>query len=91
MRIPRLEQVQTRGSFCNNRRSRAWGRLHLDLCCGGMERQVVELIDELVEAAARVRSEGFRPHVDEESPKVARTIYDADPQAKNECRALRGN
>jgi hypothetical protein len=56
-----------------------------------MEQQVVELIDELVEAAARIRSEGFRPHVDEESLKVARTICDADPRAKNECRALRGN
>jgi hypothetical protein len=56
-----------------------------------MERQVVELVDELVEAAARIRSEGFWPHVDEESPKVARTICDANPRAKNECRTLRGN
>jgi hypothetical protein len=56
-----------------------------------MERQVVELVDELVEAAARICSEGFRPHVDEESLKVARTICDADPRTKNECRALRGN
>jgi hypothetical protein len=56
-----------------------------------MERQVVELVDELVETAARIRSEGFRLHVDEESLKVARTICDLDPRAKNECRALRGN
>jgi hypothetical protein len=56
-----------------------------------MEWQVVELIDELVEAAARIRSDGFRPHVDEESLKVAHTICDANPRAKNECRALRGN
>jgi hypothetical protein len=56
-----------------------------------MERQVVELVDELVEAAVRIRSDGFRLHVDEESPKVARTICDANPQAKNERRTLRGN
>jgi hypothetical protein len=56
-----------------------------------MERQVVELVDELVEAAARIRSEGFWPHVDEESPKVIRTICDADPRAKDECRTLGGN
>jgi hypothetical protein len=91
MRIPRLEQVETRKSCRNTRRSRAWSRLHLDLCCGSMERQVVELIDELVEATARIRSEGFWPYVDEESPKVARTICDANPRAKNECRTLRGN
>jgi hypothetical protein len=91
MRIPRLEQVQTRGSCRNIRRSRAWSRLHLDLCCGSMERQVVELVDELVEAAARIRSEGLWLHVDEESPKIIRTICDADPRAKNERHTLRGN
>jgi hypothetical protein len=91
MRIPRLEQVQTRESCRNTRRSRAWSRLHLDLCCGGMERQVVELVDELVEVAARIRSDSFWPHVDEESPKAARTICDANPRAKNKCLALRGN
>jgi hypothetical protein len=91
MRIPRLEQAQTRGSCRNTRRSRAWRRLHLDLCCGSIERQVVELVDKLVEAAARIRSEGFWLHVDEESPKVARTICDANPRAENECRTLRGN
>jgi hypothetical protein len=56
-----------------------------------MERQVVELVEELVEVAARIRSEGFWPHVDEESLKVICTICDADPRAKNECRTLRGN
>jgi hypothetical protein len=91
MRIPRLEQVQTRGSCRDTKRSRAWNRFHLDLCRGSMERQVVELVDELVEAAVRIRSDGFRLHVDEESPKVARTICDANPQAKNERRTLRGN
>jgi hypothetical protein len=56
-----------------------------------MERQVVKFIDELVEAAAGIRSESFWHHVDEESPKVARTICDANPRAKNESRTLRGN
>jgi hypothetical protein len=56
-----------------------------------MERQVVEPVDELVEVAAKIRSEGLQPHVNEESPKVAHTICDADPRAKNECRTLRGN
>jgi hypothetical protein len=79
MRIPRLEQVQTEGSCRDTRRSRARSRLHLDLCCGSMERQVVEFIDELVEATTRTRSDGLWPHVDEESPKVARTICDANP------------
>jgi hypothetical protein len=55
-----------------------------------MKRQVVEPVDELVEVAAKIRSEGLRPHVDEESPKVAHTICDADPRAKNECCTLRG-
>jgi hypothetical protein len=56
-----------------------------------MERQVVELIDELVEVAARIRSDGFWHHVDEESPKVARSICDANPWAKNKRRTLGGN
>jgi hypothetical protein len=56
-----------------------------------MKRQVVELVDELVEATTRIRSEGFWLHVDEESPKIIRTIYDADPRAKNERHTLRGN
>jgi hypothetical protein len=91
MQIPRLEQVQTRGSYRNTRRSRAWSRLHLNLCCRGMKRQVVKPVDELVEVAAKICSEGLRPHVDEESPKVAHTICDADPRAKNECCTLRGD
>jgi hypothetical protein len=37
--------------------------------------------DELVEVATKIRSEGLRPHVDEESPKVVHTICDADPRA----------
>jgi hypothetical protein len=61
------------------------------MCCRSMERQVVEFIDELVEAVAGIRSEGFWRHVDKESPKVTRTICDANPRAKNECRALGGN
>jgi hypothetical protein len=56
-----------------------------------MERQVVEPVDELVEVAARIRSEGLWPHIDEESPKIAHTICNADPRAKNEYRTLGGN
>jgi hypothetical protein len=56
-----------------------------------MERQVVEPADELVEVAARIRSEGLLPHVDEESSKIAHTICDVDPRAKNEYRTLGGN
>jgi hypothetical protein len=29
-------------------------------------------------------------HIDEESLKIAHTICDADPRAKNKCHALRG-
>jgi hypothetical protein len=56
-----------------------------------MEQQVVEPVDELIEVAARTRSRGLWPHVDVELPKVAHTICDADPRAKNECRTLRRN
>jgi hypothetical protein len=56
-----------------------------------MKRQVVEPVDELVEVATRIRSEGLRPDVNEELPKIAHTICDADPQAENECRSLGGN
>jgi hypothetical protein len=38
-----------------------------------------------------IRSGSLWLHVDEESPKIAHNICDADPRAKNECRALRGN
>jgi hypothetical protein len=51
-----------------------------------MEWQVVELVDELVEAAVGIRSGGFWRHVNEESPKIACTICDANPRAKDECR-----
>jgi hypothetical protein len=56
-----------------------------------MGRQVVEIIDELVEVAAGIRSRSLWLHVNKESTEVARTICDADPRAKNKCRALRGN
>jgi hypothetical protein len=56
-----------------------------------MDRQVIEIINELVEVAARIRRGSLWLHVDEESPKMAHTICNADPRAKNKCRALRGN
>jgi hypothetical protein len=56
-----------------------------------MERQVVETVIELVQVAAGIRSGGLLPHVDEESPKIAHTICDADLRAKNECPTLGGN
>jgi hypothetical protein len=56
-----------------------------------MERQVVEPINKLVEVAAGIRSGGLWLHVDEESPKIAHTICDADPRTKNKCRTLGGN
>jgi hypothetical protein len=56
-----------------------------------MDQQVIEIINELVKVAARIRRGSLWLHVDEESMKIARTICDADPRAKNECRALRRN
>jgi hypothetical protein len=56
-----------------------------------MGRQVVEIFDELVEVAMKTRCESFRLHVDDESMKIASTICDTNPQAKNERRALRGH
>jgi hypothetical protein len=56
-----------------------------------MDRQVVEIINELVEVAAKIRHGSLWLHVDEESPKIAHTICDADPRAKNECCTLGGN
>jgi hypothetical protein len=56
-----------------------------------MDRQVVEIINELVEVAAKTRRGSLWLHVDEESTEIAHTICDADPRAKNKCRALRGN
>jgi hypothetical protein len=56
-----------------------------------MGRQAIEIVDELVKVAAGIRSGSLWLHVDEESPEIAHTICDADPRAKNECHALRGN
>jgi hypothetical protein len=41
-----------------------------------MGRQVIEIVDELVEVAMKTRCESFRLHVDDESIKIARTICD---------------
>jgi hypothetical protein len=43
-----------------------------------MEQQVVEIINELVEVAAKTRGNLWL-HVNEESTEIARTICDADP------------
>jgi hypothetical protein len=43
-----------------------------------MDGQVIEIINELVEVAPRIRRESFWLHVDEEWPKIAHTICDAD-------------
>jgi hypothetical protein len=56
-----------------------------------MDRQVVEIINKLVEVAMKTRRGSLWLHVDEESMKIARTICDANPRAKNKCPALRGN
>jgi hypothetical protein len=56
-----------------------------------MGRQAVEIVNELAEVAMKTHCESFRLHVDDESMKIARTICDANPRAKNERRALRGN
>jgi hypothetical protein len=56
-----------------------------------MGRQVIEIIDELIEVAIKTRCESFRLHVDDESMKMACTICDANPQAENKRRALRGH
>jgi hypothetical protein len=55
-----------------------------------MDRQVIEIINKLVEVTARIHCGSLWHHVDEESPKIAHTICDADPRAKNKCHALRG-
>jgi hypothetical protein len=39
----------------------------------------------------KTRRESFRLHVDDESTKIARTICDANPRAKNKRRAIRGH
>jgi hypothetical protein len=56
-----------------------------------MDRQVIEIIGELVEVAAKIRHRSLWLHVDEEPQEIAYTICDADPRAKNKCRALGGN
>jgi hypothetical protein len=56
-----------------------------------MGRQVVEIVDELVEVAMKTCCESFWLHVDDELTKIAHTICDAKPRAENECRALRGH
>jgi hypothetical protein len=56
-----------------------------------MDRQVIEIINELAEVAAKTRRGSLWLHVDKKSMEIARTICDADPRAKNKCRALRGN
>jgi hypothetical protein len=55
-----------------------------------MDRQVVEIIDELVEVAVWTRRGSPWLHV-EESTEIAHTICDVDPRAKNKCRALGGS
>jgi hypothetical protein len=44
-----------------------------------MGRQAIEIIDELVKVTAEIRSGSLWLHVDEDSPKIAHTICDADP------------
>jgi hypothetical protein len=56
-----------------------------------MDQQVIEIIDELVEIAAKIHHGSLSLHVNEQSPEIAHTICDADPRAKNKCRALRGS
>jgi hypothetical protein len=53
--------------------------------------QVIEIINELVKITAGTRHGSFWLYVDEESTETVCTICDANPQAKNKCRALRGN
>jgi hypothetical protein len=56
-----------------------------------MGRQVIEIIDELIEVAMKTHCESFLLHdVDGEPMKIARAFYDVDPQAKNERRTLGG-
>jgi hypothetical protein len=56
-----------------------------------MGRQVVEIIDELIEVAMKTRCESFQLHVDDESMTIACTICAVTPRAENERRALRGH
>jgi hypothetical protein len=57
-----------------------------------MGRQVVKIVNELVELAMKTCCESFRLHdVDGEPTKITRAVCDADPRAENERRALRGH
>jgi hypothetical protein len=56
-----------------------------------MGRQVVEIVNELVELAMKTCCKRLRLHdIDGESTKIARAVCDADPRAENERRALGG-
>jgi hypothetical protein len=71
--------------------SRVENGLLLGLPSGAMGRQVVEIVDELVELAMKTRYESFWLHdIDGEPTKIVRAVCDADPRAKNERRALGG-
>jgi hypothetical protein len=54
-----------------------------------MNRQIVEIIDELVEVTLREHRGGFRLHVNEETMEITLAICDADPRAKNKSCTLR--
>jgi hypothetical protein len=56
-----------------------------------MDRQIIKIIDELVEVSMKTCCETFRLHVNDESMKIARTICDANPRAENKRHALRGH
>jgi hypothetical protein len=57
-----------------------------------MGRQVIEIINELVELAMKTRCESFRLHdVDGESTEIARAVCDTDPRAENKHRTLGGH
>jgi hypothetical protein len=50
-----------------------------------MGRQVIEIVDELVELAMKTRCENFWLHdVDGEPTKIARAVCNADSRAENE-------
>jgi hypothetical protein len=56
-----------------------------------MGRQVVEIVNELVELTMKTCCKRLRLHdVDGKSMKIARAVCDADSRAKNERRALGG-
>jgi hypothetical protein len=56
-----------------------------------MGRQIIEIVNELVELTMKTRCESFRLHdVDGEPMKITHAVCDADPRAENERRALGG-